>query len=970
MKQKRLSRALAGLVALLLAATALVPAASAKPAGATDTTIEPGELAVVNFAPVWGDKEANKQSILDYMKQADEQGVRMILFPEMCLTGYASSSDPNSEIYQMAVSQAETTTSPITQEIASYADEYDMWVFFGTSEKIPGDNEHAYNSEFACSPDGAVTSYQKITPVEGSWCTPGQTPVMVDTEWGRVGLSICYDTYATPELERYYAAKGCGIVLNPTATSRGYTDLDGDGVRDDQGWEWYYKNRLESITSREGILIASANLVGGDGPIKPDGSSTYNFPGGSVIVAGGFDGGKYYAGANGTDIITATEGMLSNTAKINLGSMPSSTCKVSSDFHPDDYAKWYKELADKQAAGESLSYSSDVTDGPVAAVANVSAKWGDKAANLEMMISYIEQAAEKDVDILVFPETVLTGYSCEDPETDGIEGDQYMQVALAETIPGPSTNIISEYAKQYGMYIIFGMPERTDTPIYEDLYGETVEKVYNSAAICKPDGTVDSYQKMHRAGIESYWSVCGDTPYMLDTEWGKIGVDICRDGHFYPELGRYYAAMGCTMLIHPTATTGGPWYRETRIGSYTDRDGMAAITCNLLGPDGIYNEEWDSWSGGVFASTSLIITKYHDENGRVSFDPETGSAIDLNGTGSASEGFEERGTSPEGLEIAKMDLSGCGFRISNFNPLLFAKMYDELATESIAGYQSIFSTNKTTLDQVIAYAEAQKTSPAFETAIPLVQQSFTDALEAAKLVQDSKFATQQQIDQAWIGLMNEIHKLGFVKADQTTLRTLYAYASGLEMDLYADGQAKTAFLTALETAAAVIADENAMADSVDPAYSALIEAVSALRFKADKSVLDQLLTQASGIDLTLYTNESAVIFQAAFAEAQTVYQDTTLSVDDQAEVDRAAADLQVAIGGLTLPQAAPSESAAPNASAAESVSDGSKVIAGDATAAIRSTSAPRTGESDVPVAASTLLILAVAAAVAVRKRNQ
>ena len=85
MKQKRLSRALAGLVALLLTATALVPAASAKPAGATDTTIEPGELAVVNFAPVWGDKEANKQSILDYMKQADEQGVRMILFPRNVL---------------------------------------------------------------------------------------------------------------------------------------------------------------------------------------------------------------------------------------------------------------------------------------------------------------------------------------------------------------------------------------------------------------------------------------------------------------------------------------------------------------------------------------------------------------------------------------------------------------------------------------------------------------------------------------------------------------------------------------------------------------------------------------------------------------------------------------------------------------------------------------------------------------------
>lgn len=965
MKQRRLTRALAGVVALALTVTSLASTVSAKPAGATNTVIQPGELAVVNFSPTWGDKEANKQSILDYMKTADEQGVKMILFPEMSLTGYASSSNPSSEVYQMAVSQAETTTSPITREIASYADEYDMWVFFGTSEKIPGDNDHAYNSEFACSPDGSVTTYQKITPVEGSWCTPGQTPVMVDTEWGRVGLSICYDTYAAPELERYYAAKGCGIVLNPTATSRGYTDVDGDGVRDDQGWEWYYKNRLESITSREGVLVASANLVGGDGPIKPDGSPTYNFPGGSVIISGGFDGGKYYAGANGTDIITAAEGMVSNAESISLASMPSSTCKVSSDFHPDYYAKWYKELADKQAAGESLSYSSDITDGPVAAVANVTAVWGDKQANIRMMETYIEQAAEKDVDILVFPETILTGYSCEDPEFDGIEGDNYMQVELAETIPGPATDTISAYAQKYGMYIVFGMPQKTGAHMYEDLYGKEVEKVYNSAAICKPDGTVDSYQKMHRAGIESYWSVCGDTPYMLDTEWGKLGVDICRDGHFYPELGRYYAAMGCTLLIHPTATTGGPWYRETRIGSYTDRDGMAAITCNVLGPDGIYNEEYDNYSGGVFASTSLIITKYHDENGRVSFDPETGSAIDLNGTGSESEGFDERGTSPEGLEIAKMDLSGCGFNISNFNPLLFAKMYDELAVENIPGYESVFSSNKTTLDQVIAYAEAQKTSPAFDTVIPLVQQSFTDALDYAKSVQANKFAAQEQIDRAWISLMNEIHKLGFVKGDQETLKKLYAFSSALDVDLYADGDAKTAFLAALQAAAPVAADENAMADTVDPAYSALIEAVMQLRLRADKSVLDQVLAEASGIDLTPYTGDSVIAFKAAYTDAQAASADATLSEDDQPAVDQSASALRAALDGLTpLETQAPSEPAAPSGSAETTPT---VTLAGDKTAA-KTASAPRTGEADAPIAVGAALLIAAAIAVALRRR--
>ncbi len=174
---------------------------------------------------------------------------------------------------------------------------------------------------------------------------------------------------------------------------------------------------------------------------------------------------------------------------------------------------------------------------------------------------------------------------------------------------------------------------------------------------------------------------------MFETEWGKIGIDICRDGHFYPELGRYYAAMGCTILIHPTATTGNPWYRETRIGSYTDRDGMAAITCNLLGGDGIYNEETEKWSGGVFASTSLIITKY---NGSGRYNADTGYAIDLNGTGSESEGYAERGTSPEGLEVAKMNLKGCGFKITNFNPDLFSRMYDELATLYREGYKTIY----------------------------------------------------------------------------------------------------------------------------------------------------------------------------------------------------------------------------------------------------------------------------------------
>lgn len=652
------------------------------------------ELGVVNFKSTWGDKEANVNSMLEYVDEAHEKGVKILLFPEMCVSGYVSSSNPDSVAYQTAINLAESKDGPTATTFAEVADSYDMWIIYGATETIPDDSEHAYNSAFICSPEGEVTTYQKISPVEGSWCTPGETPVLIDAgEYGLLGVSICYDTYAMPEIGRYYAAKGCNILLNPTATSRSYKDTDGDGVKDDEGWEWYYKNRIESNTSRDGYTLLSSNLVGADGPTNSNGKQAYDFPGGSVILQ---NGTYYYAGTtddtvvsnSDADIITGEEGLLTNMD--SLTARTGSTCR-NQDFRPEDYALWYDELADMHDAGNSLSYRSNVTDGPVAAVVNMPGIWGDKEANIEAMEEYIIEAGEKGVDILVFPETVLTGYEWKQPADDPYyqESGVAMQVALAETIPGPTTNYFSEYAEKYDMYIIFGMTEKEDEPIY-DMTDGGVEKVYNSAAVLYPDGKIESYQKMHRAGNESKWSVCGDTPYMFETEWGKIGIDICRDGHFYPELGRYYAAMGCTMLIHPTATTGNPWYRETRIGSYTDRDGMAAITCNLLGPDGTYNEETGSWSGGVFASTSLIITKYHNENGKTSFDPETGYAIDLNGTGSESEGFDERGTSPEGLEIAKMNLSGCGFSLTNFQARLLSKMYDELAVLYRDGYTSIY----------------------------------------------------------------------------------------------------------------------------------------------------------------------------------------------------------------------------------------------------------------------------------------
>ena len=95
------------------------------------------ELGVVNFAPEWGNKEANIERMISYVEEAHEKGVKILLFPEMCVTGYAYSNDPDSEVYQMAVQNAEPLDGPTAQEFSELSDEYDMWIIYGATRIIP-----------------------------------------------------------------------------------------------------------------------------------------------------------------------------------------------------------------------------------------------------------------------------------------------------------------------------------------------------------------------------------------------------------------------------------------------------------------------------------------------------------------------------------------------------------------------------------------------------------------------------------------------------------------------------------------------------------------------------------------------------------------------------------------------------------------------------------------------------------------
>ena len=204
--------------------------------------------------------------------------------------------------------------------------------------------------------------------------------------------------------------------------------------------------------------------------------------------------------------------------------------------------------------------------------------------------------------------------------------------------------------------------------------------------------------------------------------------------------------------------------------------------------------------------------------------------------------------------------------------------------------------DKTLLQKTYDYALTLSTEGVTDSA----KAYFEKVLAEAKAVLDNASATQEQVNTAWDNLLTGIWGLGLTQGDKTMLEQLIAKADGMmaESDKYVQDNWQQ-LVDALDAAKKVMADGDAMEEDVQPAAEALLNAILAQRFKADKSILEELVNKAEGIDLDGYTAESVAVFTAAFQNAKTVLADETLSEDDQAIVDEAVEELEAAIENLS-----------------------------------------------------------------------
>ena len=179
----------------------------------------------------------------------------------------------------------------------------------------------------------------------------------------------------------------------------------------------------------------------------------------------------------------------------------------------------------------------------------------DPNENLAKAEWKIREAAGRGAQIVCLPELFRSQYFCR-------EENQEM-FALAEPIPGPTTERLGALARELRIVVLASIFERRAPGVY-----------HNSVAILGAEGElVGRYRKMHIPDdplyYEKFYFTPGDLGFpAFDTPFGRIAALVCWD-QWYPEAARVAALRGPAVLFYPTAIGWHP--------SEKARDGAAQL---------------------------------------------------------------------------------------------------------------------------------------------------------------------------------------------------------------------------------------------------------------------------------------------------------------------------------------------------------------------------------------------------------
>lgn len=200
--------------------------------------------------------------------------------------------------------------------------------------------------------------------------------------------------------------------------------------------------------------------------------------------------------------------------------------------------------------------------------------------NRQLTGEKITEAAEDGAELILLQELHNSVYFCQNEDACHFD--------LAETIPGPSTELFGRLAEQHQLVIVCSLFEKRARGLY-----------HNTAVVFDRSKTMAGiYRKMHIPDdpgyYEKYYFTPGDLGFdPIDTSLGKIGVLICWD-QWFPEAARIMALKGADILLYPTAIGWDPddnteeqqrqldaWITVQR--SHAIANGVFVAACNRTG---------------------------------------------------------------------------------------------------------------------------------------------------------------------------------------------------------------------------------------------------------------------------------------------------------------------------------------------------------------------------------------------------
>jgi predicted amidohydrolase len=253
------------------------------------------KVAAIQCSSDLGEVAANTHKLTDLVKEAATKGAKIIVLPETSITGYLSQDlKTNWHVTGWPIEKkfvgldpvafAETVPGVSTKHFCALAKETGAYVTIPFLEIATqaGDKPKYFNTVCLASPQGElVAHYRKLTPwpyPEKSWATAGDRGVQTyDTEYGRVGLGICFDIHTI--LEKY-EGKDLWALLYPIAWVDDEHPADwffhklpkrvepfkihligaNWSVDENQSWRGY---GFSTIISNEGKVVASAKSLHG-----------------------------------------------------------------------------------------------------------------------------------------------------------------------------------------------------------------------------------------------------------------------------------------------------------------------------------------------------------------------------------------------------------------------------------------------------------------------------------------------------------------------------------------------------------------------------------------------------------------------------------------------------------------------------------------------------------------------------------